>query len=243
MHDTYAIGITRRGVQRFWCHGETHDSTPGDVIAINPGEVHDGRSGSDGGYAYRMFYVSIETFRSIVEDALERPALRLSVRRPLLADSVLARQLNAAWNAVSCSPLSLASDELLHQSLSRLAAVHGGEHQLPSIARNERALNRVRDYLHDRVRDKVTLLELATVASMSRFQLTRRFQHAFGLPLHAYQMHLRLEEAKRRLRLGEGLADVAADLGFADQSHFNRRFKGSFGVSPGVWQQAAARSR
>lgn len=43
MHDTYAVGITLRGVQRFWCRGAVHDSTPGDVIVINPGEVHDGR--------------------------------------------------------------------------------------------------------------------------------------------------------------------------------------------------------
>ena len=40
--------------------------------------------------------------------------------------------------------------------------------------------------------------ELAAIASMSRFQLTRQFQQAFGLPLHAYHLHVRLEEAKRR---------------------------------------------
>lgn len=49
-HDTFAAGVTLRGVQRFWCRGSTHDSRPGDVIVLDPGEVHDGRSGAAGGY-------------------------------------------------------------------------------------------------------------------------------------------------------------------------------------------------
>src|SRR5262245_64370771 len=47
-HDTYAIGVTLHGVQRFSCRNATHDSRPGDVMIINPGEVHDGRSGFGG---------------------------------------------------------------------------------------------------------------------------------------------------------------------------------------------------
>ena len=49
IHETYAIGVTRRGVQRFWCRGATHDSVPDDVIVIPPGEAHDGESGREGG--------------------------------------------------------------------------------------------------------------------------------------------------------------------------------------------------
>jgi AraC-like DNA-binding protein len=86
----------------------------------------------------------------------------------------------------------------------------------------------------------VSVGELAVVASMSRFQLTRQFQQAFGLPLHAYHLRVRLEQAKGRLRCGEAIASVAADLGFVDQSHFHRRFKGAFGLTPGEWQRSTA---
>jgi hypothetical protein len=74
IHETYAIGYTLREVQRFWCRGVTvtHESTRGDVIAISPGEVHDGQSGSSGGYAYRILYVSIDRVRRIIEEAREQ---------------------------------------------------------------------------------------------------------------------------------------------------------------------------
>jgi AraC-like DNA-binding protein len=239
MHDTYAIGVTKRGVQRFWCRSETHDSTPGNVIAINPGEVHDGRSGAAGGYAYRMFYVSVARFRNIVEDALQRPVARLDVRASLLVDPTLARHLNATWRAMTSSAGSLASEELLHKSLIHLATRHAHQPRVAQAAAHRDRLRRVRDYLHDRP-GAVSVGELAAVASISRFQLTRQFQNEFGLPLHAYHMQVRLDEARRRLRLGMGIAEVAFALGFADQSHFHRRFKASFGVSPGAWQKAGS---
>ena len=68
-HDTYAIGVTLHGVQRFWCRGAVHDSTPGQVIVIRPGEVHDGRSGAAGGYAYRMFYVRPDIVEGLFDEA------------------------------------------------------------------------------------------------------------------------------------------------------------------------------
>jgi AraC-like DNA-binding protein len=54
------------------------------------------------------------------------------------------------------------------------------------------AIRQVREYLHDRIDELVTTTELARVAAVSRFQLTRQFQRAFGLPLHAYHLQIDL---------------------------------------------------
>jgi AraC-like DNA-binding protein len=234
MHDAYAIGVTLRGVQRFWCAGAVHDSAAGNVIVIRPGEVHDGRSGSHGGYAYKMIYVRPDVLDSCLEGAPGPLDTRAS--GPLVADPVAFDLLSAGWKALAASPNSLASDELLVRSLGTLArwVVHptqlAGDH--------DAALARVRDYLHDCLERSVTMRELAALASMSRFQLTRRFQRRYGVPVHGYLRHVRLEEAKRRLARGQTIAAVAADLGFVDQSHFHHRFRGSFGMTPGQWRAA-----
>ena len=90
-----------------------------------------------------------------------------------------------------------------------------------------------------RVEEGIRVQELAALAGTSRFQLTRQFQQVFGLPLHAFHLHLKLVEGKRRLQHGAPIAQVATDLGFSDQSHFHRRFKGMFGVTPDTWRRSA----
>ena len=238
IHDTFAIGVTQRGVQRFWCCGVTHDSLPGNILVIPPGEAHDGESGAEGGYTYRMFYVSTDRMTELASDAFEKPASSLQLRHAcLLREPGLARELNAAWEAMTAHPASLTTDELFSQAFARLDVRHDR-----SIARSrsfdDHALKRVREYLREHVHEHVRLDHLAAIASLSRFQLTRQFERVYGLPLHAYHVHLRLVEAKRRLRTGEPIAAVAADLGFADQSHLHRRFKGAFGMTPGEWRDA-----
>jgi AraC-like DNA-binding protein len=238
MHDCYAVGITLRGVQRFWCRGATHDSIPGDAIVINPGEAHDGRSGAAGGYAYRIMYIPIDVWSGVFADVLQRPGAGANVRSPLLHDRRLAQELDAAWMAMADgAPLA---DELLARCLIRLAAHNGGRPAVAVSLMNESALLRVRDAPHASLGRAVRTADLAAIASTSRFQLSRQFQARFGLPLHAYHLHVRLDEAKRRLTRGEPMAQVAADLGFADQSHFSRRFRGTFGVTPGGWRRATA---
>lgn len=237
-HDTLAIGVTLRGVQRFWCRGSTHDSRPGDVIVIDPGDVHDGRSGSHGGYGYRMLYLDPVAVRTIVEDAVEGAVGSVTTQAPLLHNPSLAKEINAAWKALAQDPGSLEANERLDRVIRHLSAP-GRQQDVPRPSVNQKALHRVRDHLHDRIDHAVTTDDLAGVAGLSRFQLTRQFQRVFGLPLHAYHLQIRLEEARRRLRRGDPIATVAADLGFVDQSHFHRRFRARFGVTPAGWRRTA----
>ncbi|MGH9239153.1 MAG: AraC family ligand binding domain-containing protein [Vicinamibacterales bacterium] len=129
IHETYAIGVTRRGVQRFWCLGATHDSLPAGVIVIPPGEAHDGESGMTGGYSYRMFYVPVDRVRALAADAVERPASHLQLRRAcVLREPALAADLDAAWSAIDARPASLAADEPRRVRATRIEVDDGCGH-------------------------------------------------------------------------------------------------------------------
>lgn len=238
IHEAYALGVTLKGVQRFWCRGTTRDSTAGNVIFINPGDAHDGQSGTDGSYAYRILYIPTSLVGSVLKDATEHEGREIGVATPVLEDPFLADQLNSLWAALAYASHSLVGDELLTTILIRIGEAHGSFKLLRDTRLDTRALHRVREYLRAHVEDNVGVVELAQIAEMSRFRLTRQFQTAFGLPLHAYHLHLKLDEAKQRLRLGFPIVRVATDLGFSDQSHLQRRFKGAFGMTPNAWRRA-----
>lgn len=67
-------------------------------------------------------------------------------------------------------------------------------------------------------------------ASASRF--SRRFKAVFGLTPHRYLLQNRLRAAKERLNADCPIVIAAQEAGFCDQSHLNRCFKKSLGLTP-----------
>jgi len=102
----------------------------------------------------------------------------------------------------------------------------------------ERSLMRVKDILHERFSEQISLDELTVAAATSRYHLVRRFTRQFGLPPHAYQIHLRIKRACTLLRLHHSPSEAGVAVGFADQSHFARHFKKVMGVTPGTYCRA-----
>ncbi|SMH63001.1 AraC family transcriptional regulator [Azospirillum agricola] len=81
-----------------------------------------------------------------------------------------------------------------------------------------------------------TVEQAAQRAGMSREGFSRRFRKHHGMPPHAFWLLEKLNDARRLLRRGEPIAGVAAETGFADQSHLGRCFRRVFGVTPGRYR-------
>jgi len=81
--------------------------------------------------------------------------------------------------------------------------------------------------------------ELAAAAGVQPAQLTRAFRAHYGEGIGEYARRLRLEWAAESLvRTDVGLALLAAEAGFADQSHFTRAFRRLYGLAPGRYRTA-----
>jgi AraC-like DNA-binding protein len=98
---------------------------------------------------------------------------------------------------------------------------------------------RARDYLHSSWQCAVSMEELSAAAGRDRWSLSRDFRVFYGTSPHRYLTMRRLDAARRLMLQGLSIADVAADAGFADQSHMTRHFKQTFGLTPARWLQLA----
>ncbi len=96
------------------------------------------------------------------------------------------------------------------------------------------ALQRVRAFIDDHIGERISLDELARQAGISRFHFARQFRLSTGESPMTYLRRVRIERSKAILKdRGTTIAEVAATLGFSDQSHFTRIFARLVGVPPG----------
>ncbi|MGH8420126.1 MAG: helix-turn-helix domain-containing protein [Pseudomonas sp.] len=96
---------------------------------------------------------------------------------------------------------------------------------------------------HALVEDEKNIAQLAAEAGLSREAFTRKFTRQVGIPPHAHSVVARLNDARRLLRSGMSLADVAAACGFFDQTHLARHFLRVFGTTPGAYRKGMGRSQ
>lgn len=234
-HDTFSIGVTTGGVQRFDCRGARHDSVPGDVILFNPDEMHDGRAGAADGFRYTMLYVTPSALDEMLrESGAEKRCGHL--RSPHVRDPALAGRLRGAIAALAHPGETLRAQVLLARALRQVMSRHG-DAPLPRV-HADAALQRlyaVRDFIDANHSEDLRIETLAALAGLSRSHLTRAFSRAFGVAPHAHLNAVRLRSAQQALRQGQSITEAAVACGFVDQSHFTRRFKGALGVPPGAW--------
>jgi AraC-like DNA-binding protein len=67
-------------------------------------------------------------------------------------------------------------------------------------------------------------------------QMSSSFKRHYGMTPHAFLVNRRIQFARRQLREGKLIADVALDSGFADQAHFQRAFKQHLAATPGQYR-------
>lgn len=235
VHDTFAIAVIEHGVEHFRCGASTHDAPAGTIAVVPPGEVHDGSRGCEAGWAYRVFYPRPELLAGLMAELRDGDARLPVFDQVVIDDPTLFRALRGLHTALH------ATDDCLQRACAWREAMvpllrHAGVRE-PGTGREDAAVRTAQELLRADHAAVLTLDDLARAVSLSPWHFNRVFSRTVGLPPHAWRNQWRLAQAKTLLRSGESPADVAAGLGFADQSHLHRHFKRAFGVTPGAYGQ------
>jgi AraC-like DNA-binding protein len=236
-HSEFSIGVTHSGVQSFHARGTVHHSQPQNIIVFNPEVAHDGMAGHATGFGYQMVYLEPELIASWCHDYFADHAMRYA-RQPLMQDTACSAQLHQAFVALHQPQENLRAYDLLSQSVLQLLSRHGEAGNAQGLFHDiPRWIRTAQDYMQAHYAEDVTAEDLATTAGVSRIHFNRVFTQAIGRPAHVYLNTIRIRHAQQLLRQGQSATTVAATVGFADQSHLIRRFKGYLGITPKQWQR------
>lgn len=231
-HDSFAIGAITRGVGGYWCRGARHSLPTHTLSLMNPGELHTGYALAEG-LRYKMLYVTECAVQEILE--LSRPKGFQNIT-PVDHDGHISLALQALAHTLN-SPKSwpdhqMRAEELLTKALALVFERHGRE-QTKAPGREALMVRRAQEIIDAHVDDHVTEpLGIQTIADQLGLHpnyFIQSFKLAKGIPPHAYLIHRKMNLAKAMLARGVRSSEVAATLGFYDQSHFIRHFRNVFG--------------
>lgn len=256
-HDEYLICAQLAGHEECQVAGKLHSFSAGDLVLINPQQVHTGNARGSADLAYITLYVD----RRIVHEWAD--ALAAPQRSPefTLVRAAGRRQLTDDLQAL----LTLASDQSSGTGLEGQATMPGraldlevGLHRVLTGAFGEfsnlrapllRSTNRVSHRKIARVLEYIRALdpehnpttvhldELAAIAELSKFHFLRQFTQVVGITPGAYLRTLRLCHAARKLRQRRAsILEVALSVGFADHPSFSRAFARHMGMTPSQYQ-------
>jgi len=177
------------------------------------------------------------------------PAVDVQHRRPIVVTGPDDR-LVTGGTGMYMSDLNLyliqrfAGPERAHQFAKLLGKFWRGDEvdvfaralEAPNVS--DAAVRRAQEWIVTNLTVRNPVKGAAELLHLTERTFTRRFRAATGQPPLDYVLSLRLERARNLLERGRlPVEEVAAQVGYADASHFRRLFKKRIGLTPGEYRR------
>ncbi|HJZ79950.1 MAG TPA: AraC family transcriptional regulator [Pyrinomonadaceae bacterium] len=213
-------------------HGRMRrDCRVANLVFTPPGEPHSNSTNESGG---RCFMVDM---KSEWLAAIDVAALKLNEWAHFGGGQPVCLAQRAFRESLNLDSISSIMIEGL--MLELLAEV--SRRRIRFDALSPRWLEDVREILHSRFAEKLTINEIAHLVARHPVHLATQFRRSFKCTIGDYLRELRIETACRRLAgSDDSLTQIAFDCGFADQSHFCRAFKAALGVTASEYRRSFA---
>ncbi|EIK94086.1 AraC family transcriptional regulator [Pseudomonas sp. M47T1] len=226
-HSTYINGVHQRPVRQ------------GDLVLMNPGEVHACNPVQDQPWAYRMLYIDAQWLAALQVRTGTGDGHRLwPLAQQYNADSLLFQGLNELYETLVDHDLSVAQKTQSTNAFCAAMLTTVGTRPAPPALTEP--VVRAADFIRAECARTLKLDEICAAAGLSSSYLIRAFKQRYGMTPHAFLIDCRLQAAREKLRQGHDIAEAALAAGFADQAHLQRVFKRQLAATPGHYRAQPA---
>lgn len=238
LHQEYVFGLAIKGAAEIDCGHcrEKHIFQSGDLMFTQAHEVYASRTLGKPPWQNYSFSIEQKKLASLLEFAADGKQIELPhYIQGAVQNEQLRRLFLKLRDSLTTGQSPLEQESLLLDwvvSVQQNYAEQRGSSGNQKLYSETAAIRRVREFITENYAENIKLQNLAEIARLSPFHLNRVFTAQIGLPPHTFQNQLRIEQARNLIREKKSFSEIAAQTGFADQSHFNRFFKRYTGVTP-----------
>lgn len=248
-HDEYNFIFCLSERLLFETRGRVWTLEPGDVLVVNPGEVHRGVYSDAQGSSGLTFHVPIRELKRFLQ----------KMRMPLEMDDSQILFLEKIHNPTLLPMLAELVSEIqagrpgcdfMTESLLVRILVHLFREALPTsivpqafeLVRQLPSWQMIRalEYMNSRDKNGFSLSELCATVGSSSSRFIQLFKSSCqGMSPHAFYNRLVTSKAERLFLMTDfSVKEVSFELGFKNESHFCKVFRLNAGVTPGGFRTA-----
>lgn len=112
-----------------------------------------------------------------------------------------------------------------------------------ALASSNDVLYDVINYIRSNTHRKITTEDAANYVGFSRSHLSKLFSSQLGFQLKDFIMRCKLEESKELLTYSSySISEISHLLCFSNQSHFQRAFKSTYGITPFAYRRSTSQN-
>jgi AraC-like DNA-binding protein len=230
-HDALLVAVTESGGAEIKAGGVPGEVDSVALLVVNPDEPHSSRMLRSQRWRYRSLYLDLDAL-ALVGEALGVPSVP-SFDENVFHESDLIQDFLQLHHGLDGGKDALRERELLVAAFGRLVRRHGRQRRrVPLPPRDQRLLGRVLRLIRERHAERLRLEDLADPLGLTQYQLIKLVRSGIGMTPHAYVSQVRLDAARKLLRCGVPIAEVALMAGFYDQPALTNHFKRALGITP-----------
>lgn len=243
-HDFYEVYYLLKGEVEYWVDGRIIRMHTGDLLLINPMELHRPVVHPDSPvYERIVLWINKEYLENLHSDQMNLSRCfdtSLPAHTHLIQPSVAERSaLTARMGELVREYYSreLGSDLCAYgiflQFLVQLNRMAQREQAQPEQTRQLSGLvENVLSYIGENLSEPLTVEKIAEQFFVSKYYLSHTFSREVGVSVYRYILLRRLLMARQLLATGESAGQVCRGCGFSDYTSFYRAFKSEYGISP-----------
>ena len=247
IHSTYyEVLVFISGNVDFWIEGRRKKLEPGDIVIVNPREIHRIYLNDDSVYERIVIHFSdqflkdISTAQTNILSAFHKNKAHIlhfseEEMKCFLNNQMQMRNL---WNKKEFGADVLGNawlQILLIQVAQQIRLAEGQSEQeiVPGL------VGGALEYINTNMTKDISVQDIADTLNVSRSYLSHTFKKSTGYGLWNYVISKRLVYAQKLLLGGASVTEACYASGFRDYAHFIKSFTKTFGSSPKQCQKEA----
>ncbi|WP_191601488.1 AraC family transcriptional regulator [Marinomonas algicola] len=240
-HKEWSIGVIVGGESTFLCADRRHQVSQGDIVIMNPNVVHHCNPLPKSSWAYYMMHIDVSWLASFLHQS---GVTQEKIFQPTRVDTLHEDDFYVGFITLAQILMYDQDNTITSEGKDKHIKAYFAElfHFIYRTKPHEeqkkpaKSIIEVATYLDEHYLEDTSIEQLSEKFALSTGYLVRTFKKHFNLSPHAYRLNKRIQMGQLALKSGGSIIHTAQEVGFNDQSHFQRTFKQRVAATPKQYQ-------